>query len=165
MEKSVQVYSFVTELMVKLVEFCGYSVTLRCQLPNGELDTLITIKSDEDLKNIIQEYDEASKIRAILSPPKSLKQISPPPSNTSSVNFSSCKSSDSGSPMQARFRCRSFSRPPLMAYPVRACYYPSLVQQNPKVLFNVPCHNCWHWNRRVQNGRMSGEPLSRTLQV
>lgn len=133
-----------TELMVKLVEFCGYSVTLRCQLPNGELDTLITIKSDEDLKNIIQEYDEASKIRAILSPPKSLKQISPPPSNTSSVNFSSCKSSDSGSPMQARFRCRSFSRPPLMAYPVRACYYPSLVQQNPKVLFNVPCHNCWH---------------------
>ncbi|XVF49313.1 hypothetical protein PTKIN_Ptkin04bG0001300 [Pterospermum kingtungense] len=140
------------ELMVKLVEFCGYSVTLRCQLPNGDLDTLITIKSDEDLKNVIQEYDEAaltsgsstSKIRAILSPPKSLKQISPPPSNTCSVNSSSCKSSDSGSPVQASFRRRSFSPPRPMAYPVRACYYPSPLQRNPKVFYNVPCHTCWH---------------------
>ncbi|KAK8576461.1 hypothetical protein V6N13_032383 [Hibiscus sabdariffa] len=65
-----------TELMVKLVEFCGFSVTLRCQLPNGDLDSLISIKSDEDLTNIIEVYDEAalisksapSKIRAILSP-------------------------------------------------------------------------------------------------
>ena len=37
-------FSFFTELMVKLVEFCGYSVTLRCQLPNGDLDTLISIR-------------------------------------------------------------------------------------------------------------------------
>ncbi|XP_022736921.1 uncharacterized protein LOC111289839 isoform X2 [Durio zibethinus] len=140
------------ELMVKLVEFCGYSVTLRCQLPNGDLDTLILIKSDEDLTNIIAEYDEAalmstsapSKIRAILSPPKSLKQISPPLSNTSSVNFSSSKSSDSGSPVKARFRPRSFSPPPPMAYSVRACYHSCHPLQNPRVFFNAPCSNCWH---------------------
>ncbi|XVF08416.1 hypothetical protein REPUB_Repub07fG0001800 [Reevesia pubescens] len=119
-----------TELMVKLVEFCGYSVTLRCQLPNGDLDTLISMKSDEDLTNMIQEYDQAalispsapSKIRAILSPPKSLKQISSPSSNTSSVNISSSKSSDSDSSVKARFRSRSYSPPPHMAYPIRACY-------------------------------------------
>ncbi|XVE56341.1 hypothetical protein DITRI_Ditri04bG0001500 [Diplodiscus trichospermus] len=141
-----------TELMVKLVEFCGYSVTLRCQLPNGDLDTLISIKSDEDLKNIIQEYDEAAltsasattKIRAILTTPKSLKQISPPPSNASSVNFSSYKSSDSGSPVTDRFRRRIFSPPPCRADPVRTCYYPFHLQQKARVFFNAPCSNCWY---------------------
>ncbi|PQQ00469.1 uncharacterized protein Pyn_08160 [Prunus yedoensis var. nudiflora] len=67
------------ELMVKLAEFCGYSVDLRCQLPDGDFETLISVKSDEELANIIEEYDRASsssrplKIRAILSPSKSLK--------------------------------------------------------------------------------------------
>ncbi|CAN1179457.1 hypothetical protein LINPERPRIM_LOCUS36653 [Linum perenne] len=31
------------ELMVNLAEFCGQSVELRCQLPNGDLETLISI--------------------------------------------------------------------------------------------------------------------------
>ncbi|ESQ45736.1 hypothetical protein EUTSA_v10010747mg [Eutrema salsugineum] len=68
-----------TELMVKLEEFCGYSVDLKCQLPNGDLETLISVKSDEDLANIVEEYDRVhgGKIRAILSPPK---LISPPSS-------------------------------------------------------------------------------------
>ncbi|KAI4343709.1 hypothetical protein L6164_011026 [Bauhinia variegata] len=84
-----------SELIVKLVEFCGSSVTLRCQLPNGDLETLISITNDEDLANIVEEYDRASsslihplKIRAILSPPKSLKKVSPTSSTASSVNFS-----------------------------------------------------------------------------
>ncbi|XP_021891593.1 uncharacterized protein LOC110809918 [Carica papaya] len=75
------------ELMEKLVEFCGFSVTLRCQLPGGDLETLISVKSDEELANIIDLYDlsaPGSKIRAILSPPKSIKQISPTPSLVSS---------------------------------------------------------------------------------
>jgi hypothetical protein len=79
------------ELMVKLGEFCGYSVTLRCELPNGDLETLISIKSDEDLANLIEEFDKISpnsKIRAILSPPHSLKQITPPSSMNSSSNSS-----------------------------------------------------------------------------
>ncbi|KFK34129.1 hypothetical protein AALP_AA5G105000 [Arabis alpina] len=60
------------ELMVKLEEFCGYSVELKCQLPNGDLETLISVKSDEDLTNIVEEYDRlhGGKIRAILSLPK-----------------------------------------------------------------------------------------------
>ncbi|KAB2633302.1 hypothetical protein D8674_029549 [Pyrus ussuriensis x Pyrus communis] len=84
-----------TELMVKLAELCGYSVELRCPLPNGDLETLISVKSDEDLANIIEEYGRASspphslKIRAILSPPKSLKQISPPMSTATSGGDSS----------------------------------------------------------------------------
>ncbi|CAN1179458.1 hypothetical protein LINPERPRIM_LOCUS36653 [Linum perenne] len=79
------------ELMVNLAEFCGQSVELRCQLPNGDLETLISIKSDEELTNLIEEYDRlcpGSKIRAVLSPPRSLKTVSPPPSSRSSVDTS-----------------------------------------------------------------------------
>ncbi|XP_043703634.1 uncharacterized protein LOC122653761 [Telopea speciosissima] len=87
------------ELLVKLGELCGYSVSLRCQLPTEDLDALVSITSDEDLANIIEEYDRASmcrdkaalvaasfplKIRAFLFP-KSVKKVSPPPSATSSV--------------------------------------------------------------------------------
>ncbi|XP_010550697.1 PREDICTED: uncharacterized protein LOC104821490 [Tarenaya hassleriana] len=74
------------ELMVKLGEFCGYSVDLKCQLPNGDLETLISVKSDEDLSNIIEEYDRVSgrKIRAVLSLPRSHKHVSPPPSGNQS---------------------------------------------------------------------------------
>ncbi|KAF3436935.1 hypothetical protein FNV43_RR19688 [Rhamnella rubrinervis] len=59
-----------------------FSVTLKCQLPGGDLETLVSIKSDEDLANLIEEYHRFSssnsssspKIRAILSPIKSLKR-------------------------------------------------------------------------------------------
>ncbi|XP_058733709.1 uncharacterized protein LOC131605357 [Vicia villosa] len=84
-----------SELMVKFVELCGSSVTLKCPLPNGDLETLVSITSDEDLKNIIEEYERASsslphplKIRAILSSPKSLKKVSPPQSSSSSATYS-----------------------------------------------------------------------------
>nr|DAD30811.1 TPA_asm: hypothetical protein HUJ06_009662 [Nelumbo nucifera] len=78
-----------------------FSVSLRCQLPNEDLDALVSVTSDEDLANLIEEYDRAStnrdrgassrphlKIRAFLSPPKSIKQISPPPSASSSTTSS-----------------------------------------------------------------------------
>ncbi|KAF2293273.1 hypothetical protein P3X46_023426 [Hevea brasiliensis] len=83
------------ELMVKLGEFCGYSVELRCQLPNGNLEMLVSIKSDEELALLVAEYDlccPGSKIRAVLSPPKSLKTVSPPPSTPASVDFYPVKS-------------------------------------------------------------------------
>lgn len=80
-----------SELIVKLGEFCGSSVILRCQLPEGDLETLISVTNDEDLANVIEEYDRASsklahplKIRAVLSPPKSVKKASPAPSSASS---------------------------------------------------------------------------------
>ncbi|GMH16767.1 hypothetical protein Nepgr_018608 [Nepenthes gracilis] len=87
-----------SELMVKLGELCGCSVTLRCQLPCEELDVLVSIKSDEDLANVIEEYDRANslsmsarerKIRAVLSPPKSLKYVSPPLSSSASSSLHS----------------------------------------------------------------------------
>ncbi|XP_057951470.1 protein PAL OF QUIRKY [Malania oleifera] len=80
------------ELLVKLGELCGSSVSLRCKLPTEDLDTLVSVTSDEDLANLIEEYDRAAassssgvplKIIAILSPPKSLKVVSPPASAAS----------------------------------------------------------------------------------
>ncbi|KAJ0231319.1 hypothetical protein HA466_0299830 [Hirschfeldia incana] len=69
------------ELMKKLFEFCGSSVDLRCQLPNGDLETLISVKSDEELANIVEEYDgvvsDGAKIRAVLSPPRGNRHGSP----------------------------------------------------------------------------------------
>lgn len=82
-----------TELLLKLAELCGTSVSLRCQLPTEDLDALVSITCDEDLANLIEEYDRGAssssppsnlKIRAFLSPPKSIKKISPPPSSASS---------------------------------------------------------------------------------
>ncbi|KAL5748164.1 hypothetical protein ACOSP7_025200 [Xanthoceras sorbifolium] len=150
------------ELMVKLGEFCGDSVTLRCQLPNGDLETLISIKSDEDLANLIEEYDRAastSKIRAILSPPTSLKQISPPPSVDFSANRPPFGVVDRGSGSQP-------SSPPSFGYPLPSTkpsfravyrnsgsppssppygyavsgvsYYPRHVQGNPMSLYSGP---------------------------
>ncbi|KAK1403263.1 Octicosapeptide/Phox/Bem1p family protein [Heracleum sosnowskyi] len=72
-----------SELLVKLGELCGTNcVSLRCQLPTEDLDALVSITSDEDLLNLIEEYDRAEsvKIRAVLSLPKS---TSPPHSSAS----------------------------------------------------------------------------------
>lgn len=83
-----------TELLVKLGELCGKSVSLRCQLPTEDLDALVSVTSDEDLANLIEEYDRVAsppaslKIRAFLSPPKSIKKISPPPSTAPSTKMS-----------------------------------------------------------------------------
>ncbi|XP_042497023.1 uncharacterized protein LOC122075884 [Macadamia integrifolia] len=87
------------ELLVKFGELYGSSVSLRCQLPTEDLDALVSITSDEDLANLIEEYDRASMCRdkkalvAVSSPlkirgflfPRSVKKVSPPPSTTSST--------------------------------------------------------------------------------
>ncbi|KAF3437519.1 hypothetical protein FNV43_RR20273 [Rhamnella rubrinervis] len=123
------------ELMVKLGEFCGFSVTLKCQLPGGDLETLVSIKSDEDLANLIEEYHRFSssnsssspKIRAILSPIKSLKKVSPPPSVV-----------DYGSPTSVFAGLESYpNRYVSLSCPVghrrsfdKACYYPYHVNRS-----------------------------------
>ncbi|WVZ18329.1 hypothetical protein V8G54_005651 [Vigna mungo] len=119
-----------SELMVKLTEFCGSSVILKCQLPKGDLETLISITNDEDLANIIEEYDRASlklahpmKIKAVLLPPRSLKKVSSTPT------LSSASSSASHSPARSphtsaeslpygayRYGC-NYRTPPLPAAP------------------------------------------------
>ncbi|OMO80049.1 Phox/Bem1p [Corchorus olitorius] len=110
-----------SELSLKMGEMCGTAVSLRCQLPTEDLDALVSITSDEDLANLIEEYDRLAsppsslKIRAFLSPPKSSttrKSISPPSSSASSS-----KSSSSSTP---RFSCiRQIPRPtPPVALPL-----------------------------------------------
>uniref|UniRef100_A0A803PGW8 PB1 domain-containing protein n=1 Tax=Cannabis sativa TaxID=3483 RepID=A0A803PGW8_CANSA len=97
-----------TELSLKLVELCGTSVCLRCQLPSEDLDALVSITCDEDLINLIEEYDRGAsslsslKIRAFLFPPKSVKKISPPPSSaSSSSSYSTAQVSTPRSPMSS----------------------------------------------------------------
>ncbi|RWV81658.1 hypothetical protein GW17_00056902, partial [Ensete ventricosum] len=61
-----------SELQEKMREMCGWgAVSVRCQLPTEDLDALVSVKSDEDLANIMEEYDRAGreKIRAFLFPP------------------------------------------------------------------------------------------------
>ncbi|CAK9153711.1 unnamed protein product [Ilex paraguariensis] len=92
------------ELMVKFGELCGSSMSLRCKLPTEDLDFLVSVASDEDLSNVIQEYDRVSsstadksemKVRAVLFPIKPLKKEFSLPSIVSS---SSSTSSASPSP-------------------------------------------------------------------
>ncbi|KAF2311450.1 hypothetical protein GH714_023130 [Hevea brasiliensis] len=111
-----------TELMVELGEFCGYSVELKCQLPNGNLEMLISIKSNEELALLIEEYDRCcpgSKIRAVLYPPKSLKTVSPPPSAPASVDFY---------PVKSPFNALDYRR---SGYPIGVCKDSGRVRYNP----------------------------------
>lgn len=83
-----------SELLVKFGELTGTWVNLKCKLPSEDLDVLVSIKSDEELRNVMDEYDRASefshqelKIRAILSPVQSVKKLSSPSSPTSPIRF------------------------------------------------------------------------------
>lgn len=67
-------------------ELCGTSVSLRCQLPMEDLDALVSITCDEDLSNLMEEYNQAEsstmKIKAFLYLHKT--SSSPTPSNDGS---------------------------------------------------------------------------------
>ncbi|XP_043723204.1 uncharacterized protein LOC122670406 [Telopea speciosissima] len=158
------------ELLVKLGELCGCSVNLRCQLPTEDLDALVSVTSDEDLANLIEEYDRASmcrekespavsssplKIRAFLSLPKSMKKVSPPPSATSSIDVASASKSPyaavrSNLPgMEIHRRVHHGSSP--VGYPVcfeksagKLRYYAYNAQGDPKRPSYL-VHNGNHW--------------------
>ncbi|KAJ0480481.1 putative PB1 domain-containing protein [Helianthus annuus] len=85
--------------MAKLGELCGKTVSLRCQLPTEDLDALVTITCDEDLTNLIEEYDRTAslqsiKIRAFLSNPKKCS----PAHSTASGSGTCGSSSSTGTP-------------------------------------------------------------------
>lgn len=138
---------------MRLGEFCGYSVELKCQLPNGDLETLISIKSDEELAFLIEEYGRScpgSKIRAVLSPPKSLKVISPP-STPSRLDASPTKKSifNAGA---VDYCGRRFYSPPL-GYPVSVFSNYGKVHYNPHrgqgnhigpFCYDPRCYSIWH---------------------
>lgn len=153
-----------SELLLKLGELCGTTVGLRCQLPTEDLDALISIKCDEDLANLIEEYDRAAaaatplKIRAFLSLPAN-KISSPPSSSASSSKSSSSNHSTtcaSGStprfsmplPLQAE-RClrQSSQTPSFQKSPAAAAKVPHCANYhahgNPSRLYLV--HNGNHW--------------------
>ncbi|WOL12808.1 hypothetical protein Cni_G21576 [Canna indica] len=59
-------------LQEKMKELCGWgAVALRCKLPTEDIDALVSVKSDEDLANVVEAYDLAAcqKIRVFLFPP------------------------------------------------------------------------------------------------
>ncbi|KAF6157472.1 hypothetical protein GIB67_006933 [Kingdonia uniflora] len=116
-----------SELLVKLGEVCGSSVmTLRCQLPKEDLDALVSVTSDEDLANLIEEYDLAAslKIRAFLSYPKSPKIVSPSTTSSSSSS-SSIVSVAPSSVHQSVRRVKKHDN-----NGAKLCYYPHYPQRN-----------------------------------
>ncbi|KAL2925227.1 Pre-mRNA-processing ATP-dependent RNA helicase PRP5 [Bienertia sinuspersici] len=139
-----------SELLLKMGELCGTSVSLRCQLPTEDLDALVSVKSDEDLVNLIEEYDRVSssssamKVRAFLStigspkattsslsPQSSMKSLTPK-SLSPSTSLSAAESSPKFSTVESspRFSAAEASPrfvPPVMAYPV---YYPKPANRN-----------------------------------
>lgn len=50
-----------SELMFKLTEFYGEQLSLKYQLPDMDLDVLLSVSNDEDLKSMMEEYDEIEK--------------------------------------------------------------------------------------------------------
>lgn len=175
------IYSYfcsIIELMAKLGEMCGTSVILRCQLPTEDLDALVSITSDEDLANLIEEYDHASapaaaaeaeaalppspsslKIRAFLSAPKTPKKSSSPPSSAScSSNESSspkspfCTSAVSGVPPRhpTPSSSRNPSRPPI--YPISADKSAGKIPQ--KYAYQCQYHHHHHHQGHGNGGRV-----------
>ncbi|XP_074577134.1 RAF-like serine/threonine-protein kinase 20 [Curcuma longa] len=77
---SVQRSILFSDLQEKLREMCGFggAMGVRCQLPTLDLDALVSVKSDEDLTNVVAEYDAAGrdKIRVFLFPAATAKPSS-----------------------------------------------------------------------------------------
>lgn len=61
-------YSF---LISKLSKLCGSAVTLKYQLPNEDLDALISVTTDEDLENMMEEYDRLQQTAGAINNSKS----------------------------------------------------------------------------------------------
>ncbi|CAA2934254.1 uncharacterized protein LOC111411035 [Olea europaea subsp. europaea] len=136
------------ELMLKLEESCGHSMKLKCKLPSEDLDVLVSITCDEDLKNVIGEYDRLSpetKITAVLFPIKPSKKISPPSSPMSCFDFPSAMRK----PVPAATTCyhvpptfRRFS--PAVIYPATARKYNYYQERNPSRFYSAPSRKFSH---------------------
>lgn len=127
-----------SELMVKFGELCGSPMRLRCKLPTEDLDVLVSITCDEDLANVIEEYDRVSaltnkemKIRALLSTINLPKKTSHPSSPTSCFDFPA-------SNLKPR-KFGSFNSPPSYAaargWPSPALGYPVGIRKDVEELY------------------------------
>ncbi|THU57180.1 hypothetical protein C4D60_Mb03t00790 [Musa balbisiana] len=67
--------SLLPEILRKMAEACGGPIVLRYQLPDEDLDALISVSTTEDLDNMMEEYDRlaadspSAKIRVFLFSP------------------------------------------------------------------------------------------------
>ncbi|KAL8457952.1 hypothetical protein ACS0TY_035720 [Phlomoides rotata] len=139
-----------SELLVKFGESCGSSMELKCKLPTEDLDVLVSIKSDEELRILTEEYERVSpdaKIRAVLFPLKSVKKVSQPSSPVSCFDFPSVSKSYVATPFVQRHQnappcpqMRSrFS--PFVGYPAAAkknCCYEA---RSSRHLYQAPIRN------------------------
>ncbi|XP_078437559.1 uncharacterized protein LOC144708213 isoform X2 [Wolffia australiana] len=83
------------ELQAKMSEVNGGSTIIRYQLPDEDLDALVTVSSPEDLENMLEEYDKlteaspdgSAKLRVFLFCPSEVY-------GGSSASFSSAQTSD-----------------------------------------------------------------------
>lgn len=73
-----------TELMAKIIHIYGFPLTLKYQLPGEDLDALVSVSSDDDLQNMLDEYEKLvtssgnSWLRAFLfTPSLQCENISP----------------------------------------------------------------------------------------
>ncbi|MCO5608516.1 hypothetical protein L7F22_062727 [Adiantum nelumboides] len=63
-----------SDLSCKLEKLFGPNLCVKYQLPNEDLDTLISVTCDDDVENLVEEYDKneakdgASRLRAFLFP-------------------------------------------------------------------------------------------------
>lgn len=126
-------------------EMCGWgSVNLRCQLPTEDLDALVSVTSDEDLANLIEEYDIASRDR--LLPSKIRAFLFPPPSKTPSPP---------STPAKGNSAAAAPSRPPL---PADRCLLhqisaPSRFSARPSATAHVPRFHAHHHHHHHGNPR------------
>ncbi|KAM0012358.1 putative PB1 domain-containing protein [Helianthus debilis subsp. tardiflorus] len=140
--------------MAKLGELGGKTVSLRCQLPTEDLDALVTITCDEDLTNLIEEYDRTAslqsiKIRAFLSNPKKCS-----PAHSTASGSGTCGSSSSTGTPEA-----SPPKSPPLSVSNRCVYTSSKSPLNLPLCYNkssgkVPCYAYRNSNRfcLVPNG-------------
>jgi len=83
-----------SEIDAKMKEMCGSdTISIRCQIPTEDLDALVSVTSDEDLMNLLEEYNAASndqarsfKIRTFLMPKMPSPPSTPPLSATARIN-------------------------------------------------------------------------------
>ncbi|KAL0335772.1 UNVERIFIED_CONTAM: hypothetical protein Sradi_4789100 [Sesamum radiatum] len=139
----------VDQLMVKFGELCGSSMDLKCKLPSEDLDLLISVKSEEELRNVIGEYDRVSpeaKIRAVLFPIKSAKKVSPPSSPMSCFDFPSVRKPQRRAvPFAVGFTAANHCFSPAVGYPVIAGEYRNYAVTSPmRQLHRVPHRNYAH---------------------
>ncbi|KAL6559366.1 hypothetical protein OROGR_004483 [Orobanche gracilis] len=144
-----------SELMVKFGESCGSSMILKCKLPSEDLDLLVTIKSDEELRSVIEEYERVSpesQIRAVLFPIRSVNKVSPPSSPMSCFDFPSATKAralahaSSAAVHRAappRAVANRFSSP-VVGYPVFPGKNRHCQAWNPRHFYNAPHRNPSH---------------------